>query len=72
MGRLHPLETVSFALETGLYLYFYEGKLTLGDVIAIPGVGDYNEAISVTQRARLNMLYLTGSWIVVGLLVLVF
>lgn len=34
--------------------------------VPLPGVGGYNDAISLTQEARLNMAYLMGSWVVVG------
>jgi len=36
--------------------------------IPLPGVGAYNEAISKTQEARLNMHYLAASWGAVMLL----
>lgn len=37
---------------------FWKGKAK----IPLPGVGDYNSAISKTQEARLNMYYLAASW----------
>lgn len=30
--------------------------------VPLPGVGDYNEAVSMTNRERDNMTYLAGSW----------
>lgn len=38
----------------------------------LPGTGDYNEAISKTQEARLNMAYLAAGWVASGVLSLVF
>jgi len=32
----------------------------------VPGTGDYNDAIGLTQEVRLNMAYLGVSWAVVG------
>lgn len=46
---------------------FWRGKAK----IPLPGVGDYNEAIGKTQETRLNMVYLTASWLVVGIASLV-
>jgi hypothetical protein len=46
---------------------FWTGKTK----IPLPKVGDYNDAITVTQEVRLNMVYLVGSWVGVGLLGLV-
>lgn len=43
---------------------FWAGKTK----IPLPGVGDYNEAITKTQEVQLNMLYLAGSWILCGFL----
>ena len=40
--------------------------------VPLPGVGDYNEAISKTQEIRLNMAYMAASWVVVGGLSLIF
>jgi len=37
---------------------YWKGKAK----IPLPGVGEYNEAISKTQEARLNMYYLAASW----------
>jgi len=34
--------------------------------VPLPGVGDYNEAISKTQEIRLNMVYIAASWVVLG------
>jgi hypothetical protein len=30
--------------------------------VPLPGAGDYNEAITQTQRIRLNLAYLAASW----------
>ncbi len=46
---------------------FWTGKMK----IPLPKVGDYNDATTVTQEVRLNMVYLMGSWIGVGFLGLV-
>jgi hypothetical protein len=34
--------------------------------VPLPGVGDYNEAISKTQEVRLNMSYLAVGWVILG------
>jgi hypothetical protein len=34
--------------------------------VPLPGVGDYNEAISKTQEIRLSMAYMSVSWAVIG------
>lgn len=39
--------------------------------VPLPGVGDYNEAISKTEEVRANMAYMAGGWVVVGGLSLV-
>ena len=39
--------------------------------VPLPGVGDYNDAISSTKETRLNMTYLAASWGAVVLLSLV-
>ncbi|KAH8599287.1 hypothetical protein B0O99DRAFT_613474 [Bisporella sp. PMI_857] len=46
---------------------FWRGKAK----IPLPGVGDYNEAISTTQETRLNMPFLMGGWGVIALLSLI-
>ena len=46
---------------------FWEGKAKM----PLPGVGDYNDAITKTQEVKLNMAYLAVSWAAVGLLSLV-
>jgi hypothetical protein len=37
---------------------FWKGKAK----VPLPGAGDYNHAITETQRMRLNMAYLASSW----------
>ena len=37
----------------------------------LPGVGDYNDAITKTQEVKLNMAYLAVSWAAVGVLGLI-
>jgi hypothetical protein len=37
----------------------------------LPGVGEYNDAITKTQEVKLNMAYLVASWAAVGVLSLV-
>jgi hypothetical protein len=39
--------------------------------VPLPGVADYNEAISKTQEVMLNMIYMAASWVVVGALSLI-
>ncbi|KUJ09772.1 uncharacterized protein LY89DRAFT_628037 [Mollisia scopiformis] len=39
--------------------------------IPLPKTGEYNEAIGKTQEVHLNMTYLMGSWIALGVLGLV-
>ena len=46
---------------------FWKGKAK----VPLPGVGEYNEAISKTQEVKLNMGYLVASWAAVGVLSLV-
>lgn len=46
---------------------FWKGKAK----VPLPGVGEYNDAISKTQEVKLNMLYLVASWAAVGVLSLV-
>ena len=46
---------------------FWKGKAK----VPLPGVGDYNDAISRTQEVKLNMAYLVASWVAVGVLGLV-
>lgn len=46
---------------------FWKGKAK----IPLPGVGDYNDAISKTQEIRFNSAYLAASWGVTGLLTLI-
>lgn len=46
---------------------FWKGKAK----VPVPGVGDYNEAITKTQEARLNMAYLAASWVACGLVALI-
>ena len=46
---------------------FWEGKAKM----PLPGVGEYNDAITKTQEVKLNMAYLAVSWAAVGLLSLV-
>jgi hypothetical protein len=46
---------------------FWEGKAKM----PLPGVGEYNDAISKTQEAKLNMAYLVASWAAVGVLSLI-
>lgn len=41
---------------------FWKGKAK----IPLPGVGDYNEAITKTQQVRLYMAYLSAGWILSG------
>ena len=36
--------------------------------IPLPGVGDYNEAISKTHQVRLNMVYMAAGWVGLGIL----
>lgn len=36
--------------------------------LPIPGLGKQNEATGKTQEVRLNMLFLMGSWVGVGVL----
>lgn len=43
---------------------FWKGKAK----IPLPGTGDYNDAISITQEIRLNSAYLAASWCVAGVL----
>ena len=47
---------------------FWKGKAK----VPLPGVGDYNEAISKTQEARLNMLYMAAGWASLGGLSMLF
>lgn len=47
---------------------FWAGKAK----IPMPGVGDYNDAITITQITRLNALYLIFSWVAVGMLEFIF
>ncbi|CAG8959289.1 hypothetical protein HYFRA_00013059 [Hymenoscyphus fraxineus] len=42
--------------------HFWKGKAK----VPLPGVGYYNEAITITQTVRLNMLYLIAGWVVGG------
>jgi hypothetical protein len=46
---------------------FWEGKAK----VPLPGVGEYNDAISKTQEVKLNMAYLVASWVAVGIVSLV-
>jgi hypothetical protein len=46
---------------------FWKGKAKM----PLPGVGEYNDAITKTQEVKLNMAYLIASWAVVGVLGLV-
>ncbi|KAE9365164.1 hypothetical protein N431DRAFT_549443 [Stipitochalara longipes BDJ] len=46
---------------------FWKGKAK----VPLPGVGEYNDAISKTQEVKLNMAYLVASWVAVGVLGLV-
>jgi hypothetical protein len=39
--------------------------------VPLPGVGEYNDAISKTQEVKLNMAYLVASWAAVGVVSLV-
>lgn len=39
--------------------------------VPLPGVADYNEAISKTLEVRLNMVYMAASWVVIGTLSLI-
>jgi len=34
--------------------------------VPLPGVGEYNEAISKTQEVRLSMAYMAASWVGIG------
>lgn len=43
---------------------FWNGKAKL----PLPKVGDYNDAIGITQEMKLNMTYLIASWTVAGFL----
>jgi hypothetical protein len=43
---------------------FWGGKAK----IPLPTVGDYNDAVGITQDVKLNMTYLVGSWALVGVL----
>ncbi|KAG0646211.1 hypothetical protein D0Z07_8416 [Hyphodiscus hymeniophilus] len=43
---------------------FWKGKAK----VPLPGVGDYNDAISITQETRLNMAYMAAGWTVLGAL----
>jgi hypothetical protein len=43
---------------------YWKGKAK----IPLPGIGDYNDAISKTQEIRLNSAYLAVSWCVTGVL----
>lgn len=45
---------------------FWKGKTK----IPLPGVGDYNDAISITQEIRMNSAYLATSWVATGILAL--
>ncbi|KAL3419884.1 hypothetical protein PVAG01_08383 [Phlyctema vagabunda] len=42
---------------------FWDGKAK----VPLPGVGKFNDAISMTKEVRLNMLYLAGTWLASGL-----
>ena len=46
---------------------FWKGKAK----VPLPGVGEYNDAISKMQEVKLNMAYLVASWAAVGVLSLV-
>jgi hypothetical protein len=46
---------------------FWKGKAKM----PLPGVGEYNDAITKTQEVKLNMAYLIASWAAVGILGLV-
>jgi hypothetical protein len=46
---------------------FWKGKA----MVPLPKISEYNEAISKTQEARLNMAYLAASWVVAGGLALI-
>jgi len=46
---------------------FWKGKAKL----PLPKVGDYNDAIGITQGVNLNTRYLIASWVLVGVLGLV-
>ncbi len=46
---------------------FWKGKAK----VPLPGVGEYNEAISKTQEVKLNIGYLVASWAALGVLGLV-
>jgi hypothetical protein len=47
---------------------FWKGKAK----IPLPGVQDYNDAISITQQVRLNSAYLAASWCVAAALAMLF
>jgi len=34
--------------------------------VPLPGIGDYNEAISKTQEVRLSMAYMAASWVAIS------
>ncbi len=46
---------------------FWKGKAKM----PLPGVGEYNDAITKTQEVNLNMAYLVASWAAVGVLSLI-
>lgn len=46
---------------------FWKGKAKM----PLPGVGEYNDAITKTQGVKLNMAYLIASWAAVGVLSLI-
>ena len=46
---------------------FWKGKAKM----PLPGVGEYNDAITKTQEVKLNMAYLGVSWAAVGVLGLI-
>jgi hypothetical protein len=46
---------------------FWKGKAK----VPLPGVGEYNDAISKTLEVKMNMAYLVASWTAMGLLSLV-
>jgi hypothetical protein len=39
--------------------------------VSLPGVGDYNEAISKTQEIQLSMTYMAASWLAIAVLSLI-
>lgn len=67
-GALIPLANVAVLLAVRDHVgKFWKKKAK----VPLPKMGEFNEAISVTQEVRLNMMYLILSWGVVGTLALV-